>query len=101
MKKYVFGSCPKYLGALTWNHPIMTLQVSGNSDKITVSSLSPCPDCGFPRVAVPEFCQHLWIVLMVHCLSTSHCVFNHLMVVRKKNAILKKKEINMSILFWI
>ena len=21
MKKKVFGSCPKYLGVLTWNHP--------------------------------------------------------------------------------
>ena len=23
MKKNVFESCPKYLGALTWNHPNM------------------------------------------------------------------------------
>ena len=25
MKKNVFGSCPKYLGALTWNHPTTSL----------------------------------------------------------------------------
>ena len=25
MKKYVFDSCPKYLGALTWNHPRVTV----------------------------------------------------------------------------
>ena len=24
MKKKVFESCPKYLGALTWNHPTRT-----------------------------------------------------------------------------
>ena len=24
MKKKVFESCPKYLGALTWNHPVVT-----------------------------------------------------------------------------
>ena len=29
MKKNVFESGPKYLGALTWNHPHVRFQVSG------------------------------------------------------------------------
>ena len=28
MKKNVFESCPKYLGALTWNHPNTNISVS-------------------------------------------------------------------------
>ena len=32
MKKNVFESCPKYLGALTWNHPIPRLPYTPNME---------------------------------------------------------------------
>ena len=44
MKKNVFELCPKYFGALTWNHPPTTLNYALRTGKLRIYTLQKPPE---------------------------------------------------------